>query len=142
MKQLIYIPLIFLLISCSKHEEPGDVIFSEFERIVSVITKDTWAVDSFLENGTDFTMEFEELVFNFDENGNFSAESGSNTISGNWEYKSLPFEGELFQIDGGVQVPGNKLSQLWEIKSVINKEVVLEFSRNDIHKKVIFKRLQ
>lgn len=141
MKYVFYFISISFLFACSTHNEPGDVITSEFERITTVLTKDVWQVEEFSKNDTLRTAEFEGFEFVFKENNSFSVEKDSLTSGGRWEYKSLPFEGELMDLEAEAIPPLELLSETWTIESVINRQVKLKVETENGMKVLILARL-
>jgi hypothetical protein len=132
---------LFVFISCSTREEPGDVITSEFERITSVITKDSWKVISFVDNGEDVTSSFSDFVFVFDEDGTLSIEAENFSETGNWLYQGLPFKGELLSIaitDSGLL---DSISEEWNIETLINTQVELFIDNENTNKLLTFERI-
>lgn len=141
MKYFLYLISISFLFACSSQDEPGDVITSEFERITTVLTKDTWQVEEFSKNDTLRTAEFEGFEFVFKENNSFSVENDSLTSGGRWEYKSLPFEGELMDLEAEAIPPLQLLSETWKIESVINRQVKFKVKTENGLKTLVLERL-
>lgn len=141
MKYIFYFISISFLFACSRHDEPGDVITSDFERITTVLTKDTWHVEEYSKNDTLRTAEFEGFEFIFKETNSFSVEKDSLASGGRWEYKSLPFEGELLELEAEEIPPLQMLSETWKIESVINRQVKLKVETENGVKILLLERL-
>ena len=126
---------------CNTQEEPGDVIFSKFERIHEVLTKDTWKVEEFAINEIPHTGNFENYIFRFNNDQTVVIQKDSVAIMGNWMYKSLPFEGELLEISLPTDSVLHVLSETWKMDAVINRQVKLSLKNDMISKNLIFERL-
>lgn len=135
------IVLFFLFVSCDTKEEPGDVITSEFERINSVLIKDTWQIEEFIKNDSILTEKLEGYIFDFFESGTFTIIKDSINHPGIWEYKSFPFEGELLELEISSDSILKILSESWKIESVINQQVELKYSSDISNKKLVLGRL-
>lgn len=143
MKNLLICIGLFAITSCSTHEEPGDVITSEFERITSVITKDNWKVISFIDNGEDLTPDYNDFVFIFSEDNSLSIEAEDFSTTGNWLYQGVPFKGELFSIDISDSGLLDRISAEWKIETLINTQVelIIDDESTNTNKLLTFERI-
>lgn len=143
MKNFLLCISLILIASCSTHEEPGDVITSEFERITSVITKDSWKVISFIDNGEDISEAYNDFVFIFDEDGSLSIEAEDFSTSGHWLYQGFPFKGELFILDITDSELLEQLSAAWTIETLINTQVelIIDEENTSNNKLLTFERI-
>lgn len=143
MKNILILFGLFAFISCSTKNDPGDVIKSEFERITTVITKDSWKVSSFEIDGEDVTNQFNEFEFIFAVDGLLSIETDDFSETGNWHYKGLPFQGELLYIDLSTSGFLSEISEQWHIESLINTQVELFISdsTSNTDKHLTFERI-
>lgn len=125
MKNILFLFVFFAFIACSTKDGPGDVITSEFERITTVITRDSWKVASLVKDGENLTQEFSEFIFTFNPDFLLSIEADDFTETGRWLYESLPFDGELLILDINTSPPLDIISDQWHIESVINTQINL-----------------
>lgn len=132
---------VFLLFGCSTEEEPGDVIFSKFERIKDVLVKDTWKVEEFLINEAPLNEDIGDYIFRFNTNQTLSIERDSIRITGNWRYESFPYKGELLKIETPPDSDLYIFSESWEIEAVINRQIKLSVRTDTLSKRLVFERL-
>lgn len=144
MKKFLTVFLLITLFGCNTENIPGDVITSEFIRINNVLTKDQWIVGNFTVDHEIQTNLFEDLVFTFDSDGTVTVVNEDYNHSGNWEYISRPYIGEMLQLDLDNALPLSRISSNWKIVSLINTKVELnrENSDSDTNDVLILERIQ
>lgn len=87
-KNILFIILIIgaSLTSCKKYEDgPAFSLRSKTARVAN-----TWKVESYTINGTDYTSTFKNINYTetYDKDGNFSYNSSAGNGSGKWEFQS------------------------------------------------------
>jgi hypothetical protein len=76
--------LILLIISISIAHCAKKVEEIQRNMVIDVMTSGRWVVESFSENGTDLSTDFDPYEFQFYENGTVQGIKGSTVTSGNW----------------------------------------------------------
>lgn len=81
--------LLSVLIVLSSCDEDDDSPIDEFDNsdvasIQSSLQTGTWRISSFVDDGENETVNFNDFVFTFGTDGSISADNGSNVFNGSW----------------------------------------------------------
>jgi hypothetical protein len=111
MKKLLL--LLLILTSCQKENN-----------IEKTITKGTWTISNYVDNGNDETYHFNGYKFNFNDNGGLIATLNSNQVAGNWSKNDDDSSTKLNILFS--QTPLDELNDDWNIITISESTIELQ----------------
>ena len=103
--------------SCSGGETSGDVVGNTLTEPSSI-----WLVDTYLDDGADFTTTYTGFEFTFNPNGSLTATNGSTTINGTWSSQNNGME---LMLDFNSNDPLDEFNDSWDVISVTDNRLEL-----------------
>ncbi|WP_340203126.1 hypothetical protein [Ascidiimonas sp. W6] len=110
---------------------------SRLENLQSVITSDSWEVDSFTEDGSDNTSVFENYSFTFAANGLTIAEESGNNSEGSW-LSYVSDNSVIVEINFENNGSLKSLNERWKLLVADDDIIQLEVTRDGVTKTIIF----
>ena len=92
------------------YNDDDDMVLADF------ITNGNWIIDEYSEMGEDFTENYINYIFNFEANGNVSANNGQQLVSGTWSIDASNPASSRFILNFEAIPPFNALNQNWLIE--------------------------
>lgn len=157
MKNLVFLFLMALLVSCSGTEDANPVQQDPtLEQILSTnpasgttpsspgtstnpSAGEAWRIHLFVEDGYDITKNFVDIRLLFDESGAIQAKLGNETISGRWRIKRDSPRDELYLDfpDGSLL---DELDDDWYIRSRSETEIILDYDDDEYESEMVWIR--
>lgn len=119
--------LLDILNNVAEECDENDLDIKNFE---SILVENEWNVQKFKDNESTETSDFNDYVFNFEENGIVIALTTNVEIIGTWFVLTRADGGLDITIDFQEQSPLNKLNKEWNVKKIKDKRLMLD-DRND-----------
>lgn len=160
MKKLAFIPLIGLFLSCNLTDEATPVIeestiedtligttppngttntSSDSATNTNPAGNETWMIALFVEEGYDFSKNFQEVRLQFKESGIIEASLGDQPVSGRWKIeRDLPRDELYLDFPSGTLL--DELDDDWYISSQTDTEIILEYREDGYESKLILVR--
>ncbi|HEX5001685.1 MAG TPA: hypothetical protein VFW78_04250 [Bacteroidia bacterium] len=106
--------------------------------VTSIITKGSWRVSYYHENGDDHTPNFSNYLFMFGVNGSLIASNGAGTTLGTW---SIDDSSNEFRIAIGTTSPLLDMNHGWLVVAKSNTELDLKDDSPSSHEELHFTKL-
>lgn len=130
MKKIFFFLAIICGISCNTEDHSGDVIMNRYEAVKLILPRNSWKVEKFIQDGNNYTSEFDGIQFHFYEPDSLRAQlKDSSTVVGSWRYQAIP--GTIEQLNIDLASPLAKISGEWRILDIMNSEIKLSKSERD-----------
>src|SRR5690606_11518423 len=130
MRQFTLLLFLAILASCNNDDEGGGVITNKFNQIEIILPQGEWEITHFNDDNVDKTMEFENFIFLFKDDGTVEGSTDLHTENGNSNYKSTSENGEQLVFNFNGVNPLDKLNHNWDILSLSVSQVEISVVDN------------
>ncbi|MEO9892207.1 hypothetical protein [Aurantibacter sp.] len=137
MLNLFIMVLFFGTTSCDNDESAEEVSITaaDVAAIKTIIMSGDWYISNYFDSENQLTTDYDDFIFNFNENGTIAATDGSSSLSGAWQLKNENSDDEssavIIEVHFSSPDTFKKLSEDWEVEKYTDSQVELRYTGDE-----------